>query len=151
MRSRHGPRQRAGRRAVAPRARCLRERAVGAVEGAAERGAFLRAGHAPPDHEVAVLRRSPQRLASRSAEAHHRIDRPRMQPMRAEIDGMPLEGNGHGAPADAVAGLEDRDRKPGREKPTRRGDAGRPGAGDDDVDLARGGHEVRSRDRLHEL
>ncbi len=74
-----------------------------------------------------------------------------MQPMRAEIDGMPLEGHGHGAPADAVARFEDRDRKPGREEPPRGGDAGRPGAGHDDVDVARGRHEARSRDRLHEV
>ena len=116
MRSRHGP-----RRGSAPAAgRSAPERAACASARSARSKARLNAArssgrrHAPPDHEVAVLRRPPQRLASRAAEADQRIDRPRMQPMRAEIDGMPLEGHGHGAPADAVARFEDRDRKPGR-------------------------------------
>ena len=104
--------QGAGRRTVGRRARRLRERR--SARSKARLNAARSSGRAMrrPITQMAVLRRPPQRLASRAAESDQRIDRPRIQPMRAEIDGMPFQGHGHGAPADAVARFEDRDRSP---------------------------------------
>ena len=137
-RSPHGPSERQRRRGgpiLAPRAASVSARSARAK---ARSSAALSPPRPEPaaDERVRVLRRPAQRLAARTAEPHERIDRPGMEPMRPEIDGVPAQRHGHGAPADALARLQHRDREPAREAAGARRDAGRAGADDRDVRLA---------------
>jgi hypothetical protein len=82
---------------------------------------------------MAVYRRAAERLAAHPRQVHQGIDRARMEPMGAEIDGVTFELDRHRSAADAVPGLEDRDLKPSRHQPPGGGDAGRAGADDHHV------------------
>ena len=113
-----------------------RHRPVRRREGPVER----RPLGAPPgpaaNEEMAVDRGPAQVFAAASAEGHEGVDRPRMQPVRAEVDRMPLDGDRHGASADPVPRLDDRHGEPRREETPRGGDPGGAGADHRHIRLA---------------
>ena len=93
-------------------------RPVGAVEGAGIGPDLVGAPGPAPDPDVAVLRRPPQALAARPTQGDKGIDRPGMEPVRAEIEGMAAQGDRVGAAADPVTRLQHRHRDaPRRERP----------------------------------
>jgi hypothetical protein len=137
----HG-RQGLGRRLVLPGLRGLDHRPVGPVEGPVE-GGPLRPGARPaPDEEMPVHRRPAQGLLPGEAQGHQGIDRPRMKPMRPEIEGVTPERRRHGPSAHPVPRLQHRHGQTCRHEAPRRADPGAAGAHDRHV-KGRGGTHVR--------
>ena len=117
---------------------------VGPLECGAARAGLPRPRRSARDPGVAVLRRPAQALAALTAQGDEGIDRPGMEPVRAEIDRVAAQGHRPGPAADPVARLQHGHRPARRHERPPGGDSRRARADDHHIRFGRQRREGRS-------